>query len=469
MCRATQSPPAAFAARALCALRGERLSGRAGLARRPWRTWPTASQQGAGLVMFGGWESFFGRLGEYHQSPLADVLPVVMRASDDRRNCAQPCLVEQDGRHPILDGLPWDQPPGIGGFNAVDGQARRADAADFSAVFRASNAAAVSSFTRGDESPLLVVGQHGRGRTAALATDVAPHWVGGLVDWGDRRVVQEVAGERDRGRQLVRPVLPQSAGLDGKTGRSRDKALPAATRGVRNAQSRAIERNSIMLHGNAIIGQSGGPTSVINASLCGIIQQCLAQKAIGKTLGMRFGIEGFMRGDVIDLGREAPADDRGPAHHAQFGAGKLPPQAPGRRLPANPRNAQAARHPLLLPHRRQRHDGHDPSRRGVLPRARLRIDRRGRAEDGRQRPVRHRPHARLRQCGPLRGPFGETGRHVGPRHAARRSVRDFSDGGPLGRLAAGGRRVGQGRPRTTPRTSFCCPSGPSTATASWPT
>ncbi len=66
-----------------------------------------------------------------------------------------------------------------------------------------------------------------------------------------------------------------------------------------------------MLHGNAVIGQSGGPTSVINASLCGIIQECLAQKAIGKTLGMRFGIEGFMRGDVIDLGREAPATIEG--------------------------------------------------------------------------------------------------------------------------------------------------------------
>ena len=36
-------------------------------------------EQGAGLVMLGGWESFFGRLGEYHQSPLADVLPVAMQ------------------------------------------------------------------------------------------------------------------------------------------------------------------------------------------------------------------------------------------------------------------------------------------------------------------------------------------------------------------------------------------------------
>ena len=33
---------------------------------------------------------------------------------------------------------------------------------------------------------------------AALATDVAPHWVGGFVDWGDDRVVQE-----DRRAELI--------------------------------------------------------------------------------------------------------------------------------------------------------------------------------------------------------------------------------------------------------------------------
>ncbi len=50
---------------------------------------------GAGLVMIGGWESFYGKLGEYHDSPLADVLPVTMRSCDDRRNSAQPCLIEK--------------------------------------------------------------------------------------------------------------------------------------------------------------------------------------------------------------------------------------------------------------------------------------------------------------------------------------------------------------------------------------
>ncbi|MCX7427904.1 MAG: 6-phosphofructokinase [Planctomycetia bacterium] len=62
-----------------------------------------------------------------------------------------------------------------------------------------------------------------------------------------------------------------------------------------------------MLRGNAILGQSGGPTSVINASLSGCIQACLHEKAIERVYGMRYGIEGFMRGDLIDLGAEDPA------------------------------------------------------------------------------------------------------------------------------------------------------------------
>lgn len=150
--------------------------------------------QGAGLLMLGGWESFFGRLGEYHQSPLAEVLPVEMQQSDDRRNCAQPCLIKKAAEHPILEGLPWDRPAGIGGFNAIMPKAG-AQTLLTSVQFSVSHTPDGWEFVDGTESPLLVVGQHGSGRTAALATDVAPHWVGGLVDWGDRRVVQEVAGE----------------------------------------------------------------------------------------------------------------------------------------------------------------------------------------------------------------------------------------------------------------------------------
>ena len=66
-----------------------------------------------------------------------------------------------------------------------------------------------------------------------------------------------------------------------------------------------------MLKGNAIIGQSGGPTSVINSSLAGVINAAKDCEAIENVLGMRFGIEGFMADNVIDLGKESAATIEG--------------------------------------------------------------------------------------------------------------------------------------------------------------
>ena len=59
-----------------------------------------------------------------------------------------------------------------------------------------------------------------------------------------------------------------------------------------------------ILHGNALVGQSGGPTSAINATLAGVIRGALQAKKDGviKTLyGMRHGIEGALIEDFIDL------------------------------------------------------------------------------------------------------------------------------------------------------------------------
>ena len=58
-----------------------------------------------------------------------------------------------------------------------------------------------------------------------------------------------------------------------------------------------------MLKGNAIIGQSGGPTSVINSSLAGIINAAKDCDCIEKILGMCFGIEGFMAENIIELNK----------------------------------------------------------------------------------------------------------------------------------------------------------------------
>ena len=66
-----------------------------------------------------------------------------------------------------------------------------------------------------------------------------------------------------------------------------------------------------MIVGNAIMGQSGGPTSVINASLAGVIDECKAQKSIKNIYGMQFAIEGFMQNKIIDLGKESAAVIKG--------------------------------------------------------------------------------------------------------------------------------------------------------------
>jgi 6-phosphofructokinase len=59
-----------------------------------------------------------------------------------------------------------------------------------------------------------------------------------------------------------------------------------------------------MIKGNAIIGQSGGPTSVINSSLAGVIEAALSSSFIENIWGMRFGIEGFMKELLYDLGSQ---------------------------------------------------------------------------------------------------------------------------------------------------------------------
>ncbi len=56
------------------------------------------------------------------------------------------------------------------------------------------------------------------------------------------------------------------------------------------------------MKGNAVIGQSGGPTSVINSSLAGVIGKALESDVIENIYGMNYGIAGFMDEKLIDLG-----------------------------------------------------------------------------------------------------------------------------------------------------------------------
>lgn len=151
-------------------------------------------ERGAGLLMIGGWESFRGSDGHWAGTPLGDILPVVIGKSDDRVNCDQPALLVGTSDHPIVEGLPWDdRAPTIGGFNRFKPRAKSRVLLE-AMMFKARRAGKGMAFTCHHKAPMLVIGKHGRGRTAALATDAAPHWVGGFVDWGDRRVSAQAPG-----------------------------------------------------------------------------------------------------------------------------------------------------------------------------------------------------------------------------------------------------------------------------------
>ena len=53
--------------------------------------------------------------------------------------------------------------------------------------------------------------------------------------------------------------------------------------------------------GNLLVGQSGGPTSVINSSLYGVISAAFESNSYDKILGMVNGIEGFLKESILDF------------------------------------------------------------------------------------------------------------------------------------------------------------------------
>ncbi|HEV7282173.1 MAG TPA: glutamine amidotransferase [Pirellulaceae bacterium] len=153
--------------------------------------------RGTGLLAIGGWESYSGAGGDWEKTILADLAPVEMLGRDDRVHLDGPCLAEPAQSHPIIDGLPWfARPPLVGGYN------RLTPKADATVVLQATLYDVVIG-TYGDRAlrrrstePLLIVRdpQVTGGRVACLATDVAPHWIGPWVDWGDDRVAAQAPG-----------------------------------------------------------------------------------------------------------------------------------------------------------------------------------------------------------------------------------------------------------------------------------
>lgn len=124
---------------------------------------------GGSLLMVGGYMSFTGidAKSRYGESPLKECLPVIMLPYDDRIEIPEGIVPINKQTHSITDNLP-KQWPRLLGYNR------------FSAKENTKTLATVG------EDPLLVVGTYGSGRTAAFASDLAPHWAPPeFVEWDD--------------------------------------------------------------------------------------------------------------------------------------------------------------------------------------------------------------------------------------------------------------------------------------------
>jgi len=130
-------------------------------------------KRGGGLAGIGGWMSFGGMYGQakWHNTPIEEVLPVTCHPWDDRVELSEgmkPAIV--DPEHPIMKGIDWKAAPVLfSGYNQI---AKKPDAK-------------LLAEYNGD--PIIVVGSYGEGRTMALASDCAPHWGRGFVDWPGSR------------------------------------------------------------------------------------------------------------------------------------------------------------------------------------------------------------------------------------------------------------------------------------------
>ena len=86
-----------------------------------------------------------------------------------------------------------------------------------------------------------------------------------------------------------------------------------------------VRRYIIMseLKGACVIGQSGGPTSVINSSVLGALETALDNPSITRVFGMAHGIKGLLNDDLYGRPRGAGA----PALHPVLCPRLLPLQA----------------------------------------------------------------------------------------------------------------------------------------------
>lgn len=139
-------------------------------------------ESGAGFLMIGGWGSYSGPFGGWKGSLIEKLLPVVCKNFDDRTNFPGGASVVLKKSYGFLKAQAFKQTPAICGLNSIH---PKSDSKTLLAARQIiSNGKKIRLASK--EYPLLVVDSQPDRRVAALATDLAPHWCGGLVDWGNK-------------------------------------------------------------------------------------------------------------------------------------------------------------------------------------------------------------------------------------------------------------------------------------------
>ena len=156
-----------------------------------------------------------------------------------------------------------------------------------------------------------------------------------------------------------------------------------------------------MSSGKILVAQGGGPTAVINQSLVGVVLEARRFPQVTQVYGALHGVRGIVNDDLVDLTQETAANLEVVAAtpSSALGSTRDKPDPPiARRFSRSctrTRSSTSSTSAATIP----------PTRCASSPRGaegRLRAALHPHPEDHRQRPGRHRPHARLPVGGALR-------------------------------------------------------------------
>ena len=115
--------------------------------------------EGGALLMIGGYLTFSGvdAKGKWHDTAVQEVLPVEVLTVDDRMEHCEGVKPVTIAEHEVLEGIPTEWPDVLGYNKTI-----------------AKPEACVVATVEGD--PFIAFGSYGKGRSAVITTDCAPHW-----------------------------------------------------------------------------------------------------------------------------------------------------------------------------------------------------------------------------------------------------------------------------------------------------